>query len=107
MLEEQTNKMKEWINVNSGMNVTYSVHIDVLKKAICEQKHANINILDDFQISIDNNKNNVSFKIKYKVKKNADFVFETKNLIFFVEQKTFSLINVKPINVNLEYCGTY
>ncbi|MBN0919274.1 MMB_0454 family protein [[Mycoplasma] gypis] len=99
--------MNDFIKVNAGVNVTYNVHIDVLKKSILNifDRKANVKLVDNLEISIE--KNNVFYNLKYKVKKTADFVFETRNLLFLIEQKTFALINTKPINISIEYLGKY
>ena len=47
----------------------------------------------------------ISLIYKVKINNFENFSFLIKKIIFLIEQKTLSLINTKPININLIYEG--
>ncbi|MBU4690867.1 MMB_0454 family protein [Mycoplasma zalophi] len=101
--------MNNFIKVNSKMNMSYYIHQDVLVDTIKKifLFLENTQLVDDVNLQIEKPKNNISYLIKYKIRKNSDFVFETKNLLFLIEQKIFSLLNTKPTNITLKFCGEF
>ncbi|QJR44125.1 MMB_0454 family protein [Mycoplasma miroungirhinis] len=101
--------MNNFIKVNSKMNMSYYIHEQVLVETINKLFLflENIKLVGSINLEIEKPKNNISYLIKYQIRKNSDFVFETKNLLFLIEQKIFSLINKKPTNITLKFCGEF
>ncbi|AZG68808.1 MMB_0454 family protein [Mycoplasma struthionis] len=97
----------EHVSVNTKMNFSFNVELKVIREAILSiQKKINTIKFDkNFLLLLNSPKTNVSISMNYKIKNIKDFAFETKRLIFLIEQKVFSLINTKPININLVFEG--
>ncbi|WP_412031326.1 MMB_0454 family protein [Metamycoplasma buccale] len=100
--------MTRYINVNTKMNFSFFVEEEVIKEAIQKifKNNKKVILTSQIEVSIDNTKENVDIRLHYKVKKFEDFTFETKQLMFLIEQTIFSLINTKPKNINLIFEGS-
>ncbi|TPR54094.1 MMB_0454 family protein [Metamycoplasma neophronis] len=95
--------------VNTKMNFTYRVELIAIKESIMQffELNPGIRLVDDLIITTNNSKSNIDISMKYQVNNIKNFAFETKKLIFLIEQKVFSLINTKPNNINLVFEGTF
>jgi len=91
MSEELNNKINnDYVTINTKMNLNYKVETTVIKNEINE---------------VNNSHTNVEISFHYKINNFENFSFLIKKIIFLIEQKTLSLINTKPININLIYEG--
>ncbi|MBN4089508.1 hypothetical protein OF364_00880 [Mycoplasma enhydrae] len=99
--------MSDCILVNTKMNFDFKVEIKTIKKTIEQvfESRNNIILTSAPQIVVNASKNNVEIFINYKLKKDNVLSFQTKQLIFMIEQRIYSLINVKPTNINLVFEG--
>ncbi|AZZ65498.1 hypothetical protein DMC14_001700 [Metamycoplasma phocicerebrale] len=99
--------MSNSISVNTKMNFDFKVELDTIISTIKQvfETKKNIILTSEPKIVINAAKNNAEIFISYKLKKNTTLSFETKQLIFMIEQRVYSLINVKPININLIFEG--
>ncbi|ACF07177.1 hypothetical protein MARTH_orf278 [Metamycoplasma arthritidis 158L3-1] len=98
---------EEFVTVNAKMNFAFKV----AKEAIVETIEKTFDELEGvvlaapIELIINADRSNFDLNIKYKVNHLNNFVFETKKMIFLLEQKIFSLINKKPSNINLVFDG--
>ncbi|AWX42831.1 Uncharacterised protein [Metamycoplasma cloacale] len=101
------NKESDIIKVNTKMNFCYYVEKEVILEAIKDVINTNENILlmKEPEIVVNKNLSNLTISIDLKIKKLMNFCLSTKELIFLIEQKVFSLINNKPTNINLVFHG--
>ncbi|TPE57425.1 hypothetical protein FJO69_01585 [[Mycoplasma] falconis] len=97
----------EPIFVNTNTETPYYVEIDAIKKSIQQIFEDSSDLVSTSEINIKPNKtkSNFRFSLSYKAKNSNSFLFETKKLIFLIEQKVYSLIDNKPININLIFEG--
>ena len=104
MSEELNNKINnDYVTINTKMNLNYKVETTVIKNEINEvfkEIKNDVEILKDIEVKL-----NVEISFHYKINNFENFSFLIKKIIFLIEQKTLSLINTKPININLIYEG--
>ncbi|AWX69231.1 MMB_0454 family protein [[Mycoplasma] anseris] len=100
---------KETVKVNTRMNFSFLVEKEVIVDAVklVFKNNENIHLTNEPNVIVNKNNSNVNIEIKCKIRKDRNFSFEMKQLIFTIEQKVFSLINTKPININLIYEGVF
>lgn len=98
-----------FVIVNTKMNFNYKVELTAIEDSIMQifNNEDGIELVDDLKIDLNNKNSNVNISLKYKLNSIKNFSFETKKLIFLIEQKVFSLINTKPNNINLIFEGTF
>lgn len=98
---------QEFVTVNAKMNFAFKVAkealVETIKKTFEELESVVLAAPVELVINVDCS--NFDLNIKYKVNHLNNFVFETKKMIFLLEQKIFSLINKKPSNINLVFDG--
>ncbi|MGX9340022.1 MULTISPECIES: MMB_0454 family protein [unclassified Mycoplasma] len=99
--------MSNFISVNTRMNFDFKVEEHVIYQAINQffESQDSIILTKKPIINIKNSTNNIEIFISYKLKKEAILSFETKNAIFMLEQRIYSLINVRPNNINIVFEG--
>ncbi|WP_027122693.1 MMB_0454 family protein [Metamycoplasma spumans] len=98
-----------FVIVNTKMNFNYKVELCAIEDSIMQifKNEEGIQLVDSLKIDLNNKNSNVDISLKYKLNSVKNFSFETKKLIFLIEQKVFSLINTKPNNINLIFEGTF
>ncbi|QJG67095.1 MMB_0454 family protein [Mycoplasma phocoenae] len=101
--------MQDFIKANSNNKVNLHVHVGVLVQTIEKNFASNKNVKFNNGISVLINKSetNVSYEIDYSIAKDANPIFETNNIMFQIEQITYSVLNIKPINIRLNYIGEF
>ncbi|WP_330463607.1 MMB_0454 family protein [Metamycoplasma gateae] len=99
--------MSNFISVNTKMNFDFKVEESTIYEAINHffKNQNNIVLISEPRIVINESKKNIDIFIKYKLKKNSILSFETKKMIFMLEERIYSLINVKPNNINVIFEG--
>ncbi len=104
MLEEH--KMKDFVSVNTKMNFDFKVESETIYQAINHffENQDEIILTKAPSINIKDN-NGIEIFISYKLKKGSILSFETKKMIFMLEQRIYSLLNVKPNNINVIFEG--
>ena len=109
MSEELNNKINnDYVTINTKMNLHYKVETTVIKNEINEvfkEIKNDVEILKNIEVKLNNSHTNVEISFHYKITNFENFSFLIKKIIFLIEQKTLSLINTKPININLIYEG--
>ncbi|BAP39576.1 MMB_0454 family protein [Metamycoplasma canadense] len=101
--------MRNYISVNTKINFDFKVEINAIYDAINSffNNQEAIILSSEPIVVINDNKSNLDIFIKYKLKKDAILSFETKKMIFMLQQALQSLINVKPNNINMVFEGFY
>lgn len=101
----ETNTNNNYVIVNTKFNLDYKIELNVIKEEILKtlKEIEGIKIINEPKLWLNNLKSNISISISYNVNNFQNFPFLTKKIIFFIEQKIFSLINSKPLNINLIY----
>ncbi|ENY54162.1 MMB_0454 family protein [Metamycoplasma alkalescens] len=97
--------MNDFISVDTKMNFDFKVEIETIHQAIDDFFATQDAIILTIKPKIIINKNNLEISISYKLKKDAILSFETKKMIFMLEQRIYSLINTKPSNIKLIFEG--
>ncbi|BDX52727.1 MMB_0454 family protein [Metamycoplasma equirhinis] len=98
-----------YIFVNTKMNFTFQVDIETIKKSINQifENDDNEIKINNLQINPNMQHSNIEINLTYQIKSLNNFAFETKKILFLIEQKINSLINTKPTNINLVFKGVY
>ncbi|MBN0970818.1 MMB_0454 family protein [Mycoplasma phocoeninasale] len=99
----------DYISVNTKMNFAFKVEVEVIKdsiQSIFNNTEYPIRI-SDLKVMSNIEHSNVSVNLNYKIGQFSNFSFQTKMIIFLIEQKIYSLINTKPININLVFEGVF
>ncbi|AXE60744.1 hypothetical protein DA803_01420 [[Mycoplasma] phocae] len=99
----------DYISVNTKMNFAFKVEVAVIKDSI-QSIFNNIEYpirISDLEVVSNDKHSNVSISLKYKIGQFSIFSFQTKMIVFLIEQKIYSLINTKPININLVFEGVF
>ncbi|KDE42730.1 hypothetical protein NPL1_02645 [Metamycoplasma hyosynoviae] len=103
MLEEHNDC---FVLVPTKMNFSYKVSTSLIQEEIlkiCKQETKTQ--ITSIKILLDKLKHNININLEYKINDFKEFTFQTKKVIFVINQKVLSLINTKPNNINMIFKG--